>query len=213
MRRPTALRALSASDVLSNETRARRASTGLRAAAPLLAATALLLAGCAGGGDWPGSPAEPAPTAPVASVDASHAPSEERPAPSVSTPTPTTADSCDWDRPAAPGTSAAPNGSVGAVRDTIVGAWQHTHIDTGEGFAPIDGADIRYVFPSADEILYCQDVPGATLQAEQRGAITWEDTTIVLPGGALRYTVTDWSDSAMVWHNHLDGSRYLLVRR
>ena len=182
----------------------------------MLVAAALVLTGCAGGAGWPGSaPAvqqSPNSESGPAAVE-TPAPGDDAPESSASTAPRPVVDSCDWDAAALVGSpSDAASGQHGALRDVIAGSWQHTHFDAGQGFEAL-GQDIRYVFPSDDEILYCQHVPGVTDHAENRASITWEDTTIVLPGGAVRFTVTDWSESSMLWLNHLDNSTYLLVRR
>lgn len=124
-------------------------------------------------------------------------------------------ETCGWDSPAVSGDSGgAPNGQEGDLATVIVGAWQHTHFDSGSGFEPNGpGTDIRYVFPSATRILYCQDVAGATNQAQNAADITLDGTKIVLPGSAPGYTATAWNADTMVWTNNLDGSTYLLKRR
>lgn len=142
--------------------------------------------------------------------DAPETPAQDQPpAPRVQEET------CDWDSPQLVSQGASgivPSGQVGSLPDTIIGAWQHTHFDTGSGFEPV-AEDIRYVFPSIDRILYCQHVPGITNQAQNAADISWEGDRIVLPGAAPGYLVTEWSDSAMVWLNLMDDSHYLLQRR
>lgn len=125
------------------------------------------------------------------------------------------AESCGWDSPKIPGSSSdAPSDQSGGLETAIIGAWQHTHIDSGSGYEPVgDGTDIRYVFPSTTRILYCQDVKGATDQAENAADITLDGTKIVLPGSAPGFEVISWSADTMVWNNNLDGSKYLLHRR
>ena len=96
----------------------------------------------------------------------------------------------------------------------IVGAWQHTHIDTGSGFEPLGpGTDIRFVFPSTTRLLYCQDVQGATNQAENAVDIEINGTSIVLPAPATGYEMIAWTAESMLWTNLRDGSTYLLRRR
>lgn len=122
-------------------------------------------------------------------------------------------ETCDWDSPAiAANATGAPGGAGSDLPTAIVGAWQHTHIDTGAGFEPLlSGEDIRYVFPSASRILYCQDVSGATDQAQNAADFTLDGNTIKLP--ASSFEVTAWDDQSMVWVNSRDGSIYLLQRR
>lgn len=125
------------------------------------------------------------------------------------------ADTCDWDSARlSPGdTSAAPTGTAGKLSETIIGSWQHTHIDTGAGFEPLKSTtDIRFVL-SPDRFLYCQDVEGATDHSENSAPLRLDGSEIVLPSPATGYGVTAWDDDAMVWINHRDGSLYLLVRR
>lgn len=141
---------------------------------------------------------------------------EESPAPEPTADAPAVQEeSCGWDSPpvsADPG--GAPSGPGDSLETVIIGAWQHTHIDTGAGFEPNGaGIDIRYVFPSTTRLLYCQDVAGATDQAENAADITLDGTKIVLPGSAPGYTVASWSADTMVWTNNRDGSSYLLQRR
>src|SRR5690606_103164 len=114
------------------------------------------------------------------------------------------ADSCEWEAAALiGGDTSTPSGQDGDVQAAVIGAWQHTHFDTGAGYEAVEN-DIRYVFASADQLLYCQDVPGVTDQAENRAPITWEGTRIVLPGGAPGYVVESWDGDTMVWTNRLD---------
>src|SRR5699024_3078101 len=112
------------------------------------------------------------------------------------------------------GAGSVPSGTDGSLDTVIIGAWQHTHFDTGGGYEPLgDGTDIRYIFPSTERILYCQDVAGATQQAENAADITLDGTEIVLPSPASGYNVVAWDADTMVWKNHRDGSLYLLQRR
>ncbi len=123
------------------------------------------------------------------------------------------AEDCGWDRSglASPPVT-LPSGGDGDLGVRLVGAWQHTHFDTGGGFEPLDGKDIRYIFPSTERMLYCQHVPGVTEFAEQGTDITLEGQAIVLPGSHPGFTVQEWDDSSMVWVNNMDGSLYLLQR-
>lgn len=121
---------------------------------------------------------------------------------------------CGWEAPglATPAVS-LPSGGDGDLGVRLVGAWQHTHFDSGSGFESIEGKDIRYIFPSTERMLYCQHVPNVTDFAEQGTDIALEGQSIVLPGAHPGYTVQEWNDSSMVWVNHMDGSLYLLQRR
>ena len=125
------------------------------------------------------------------------------------------AESCDWDAPAVAGDSSGIPSSPGDSLETaIIGAWQHTHFDKGNGFETVGaGTDIRYVFPSTTRILYCQDVDGATSQAQNAADITLDGTSIVMPSPHKGFEVTAWSADTMTWTNNLDGSTYLLKRR
>ncbi|MHA3722931.1 hypothetical protein ACXR2T_03530 [Leucobacter sp. HY1910] len=182
-------------------------------ALPVAGALALGLAGCA---PEPGATAENPPAAaadperetaakPVQEPEVTEeTPKEQAPAPQ----------DCGWgaERVAAD-LSAVPSGQEGDLADVLPGSWQHVGIDEGAGYDTDLGADIRYVFPSTSEVIYCQDVPGITDQAENRVAFELAGTEIVLPAPATGYAVQSWSDSAMVWLNHRDGSLYLLQRR
>lgn len=125
------------------------------------------------------------------------------------------AEDCEWSSPTISVASvpSVPAGQEGAIEDVIVGSWQHTHYDSGTGYQPLEGKDIRYVFPSTERILYCQHVPDITDFAENAAPISWDGTRIVLPGSAPGYIVSEWNDSTMVWINRMDDSRYLLQRR
>lgn len=123
------------------------------------------------------------------------------------------AESCDWDSPKlSSGVPDIPQSGEGDLKATIVGAWQHTHFDTGGGYEAATN-DHRYIFPSSDRVLYCQHVPGITDHAENSADFTWDDTRIVLPGGAPGFVVLSWDADTMVWLNRADDSHYLLQRR
>lgn len=125
----------------------------------------------------------------------------------------TQADSCEWEIPALASPSVVSvDGQEGDISELIVGSWQHTHFIKGDVFDTVDN-DIRYVFPAADKLIYCQDVPGITDQAENRADISLDGLDIVLPGSAPGYTILAWTDSEMLWLNKLDNSKYLLQRR
>lgn len=194
----------------------------------LLGAAALMLGGCATDptDDVTTTPADTAEVeAPAPDADGDDAPATADDEPTDAqdegedaeedpdTTTSTQAESCDWDSPVLSAGASAPSGQDGDLTAIIVGAWQHTHIDSGSGFEPIEDKDIRYVFPSPERMLYCQHVPGVTEYAENGGDISWEDTGIVLPNGQVGYTVTAWDENSIVWKNEYEGSSYLLQRR
>ena len=176
-----------------------------------LACLGVLLTACSSGALADEEPTQPpAPEAPSASAvtegdDAATA------QPAAETPDAAPADSCDWETAALEVGPTPASGQDGDLMRHIVGAWQHTHIDSGGGFEPV-GIDIRYVFPDQSRLLYCQHVVGVTEQAENRADVAWDEHTIVLHG-TPGYTVTDWNADTMVWQNHFDGSIYLLHRR
>lgn len=123
------------------------------------------------------------------------------------------ADSCDWDAARLAGAGVnAPPGQAGELAQVIIGAWQHTHIDDGNGFEVVEN-DLRFVFPEATEMLYCQHVPGITDYAENRGEISWDGNQLNLPGGTPGYIVTHWDAQTMIWQNLIVDSTYLLQRR
>lgn len=124
-------------------------------------------------------------------------------------------ETCDWESPAmTSGSTAAPQDQNGELATALIGAWQHTHINEGSAFEPVGaGTDIRYIFPSSSRLLYCQDVAGATHQAENATDLTIEGTTLILGASGVSYGVVAWDANAMVWKNHRDGSLYLLQRR
>lgn len=152
--------------------------------------------------------AEPAETpAELPPLEAPAEPRTDRPDAAVQ------ADSCEWDIPQVTTAAAAPpSGTAGDLATAIVGSWQHTHFDTGNGFEAVS-KDIRYVFPAADQLIYCQHVPGVTDHAEHRAAFALDGTSIVLPSPSKGYEVMAWSADSMLWLNNQDGSTYLLARR
>ena len=121
---------------------------------------------------------------------------------------------CDWDSPRlSSGDASEPSGEGDDVAVAFLGSWQHTHINEGGGFKPLKPTtDIRYVL-SSDTFLYCQDVQGATKQAENSAPLILEGDEIVLPSPATGYKIVAWNENTMVWLNHRDGSLYLLQRR
>ncbi|MDO5735886.1 MAG: hypothetical protein Q4P15_05380 [Propionibacteriaceae bacterium] len=197
---------------------------------------ALLLGGCSGAGPAPETSTESSGTAvpsapivdespssdtePVASFVES-SPAEEEPASTTSEPAePVTVmqeETCDWEsEPLVPGSAGdVPSGpddaDLGAV---LIGAWQHTHIDSGSGYEPVgSGTDIRFVFPSTTRILYCQDIAGILPEGENAADIELAGTDIQIAGAAPVYTVLAWTGDTMVWNNNRDDSLYLLKRR
>lgn len=184
-------------------------------------ASVLLLGGCTAGPDLGGiatSPAaESAVTQAATETTAPEPPAEQK---ATETQVPETAPSqdetCDWDsgRLDSGSGSGAPSSPGTDFEAALIGSWQHTHIDSGSGFEALESTtDIRYVFPSSTRLLYCQDVQGATSQAENAVDIELNGTEIVLPSPATGYTATAWNEDTMVWTNHRDGSIYLLKRR
>ncbi|PRZ41961.1 hypothetical protein CLV47_10789 [Antricoccus suffuscus] len=122
-------------------------------------------------------------------------------------------ETCDWASPKVSGVAEVPVGQDGELAEVIVGSWQHTHTDEGNGFVATTN-DHRYVFPSPDRMLYCQHVPGATDHDENAADIVLNGTTIELPGGKYSYTVTAWDEDTLVWDNPVGGGYvYLLQRR
>lgn len=188
-------------------------------------ASILLLSGCTAGPDFGGTSQSPATesTAPPAATETTApapppAPAEQKPA---ETKAPESApvsqeETCDWDsgRLDSGSASGAPSSTGTDLETALIGSWQHTHIDSGGGFEALETTtDIRYVFPSTNRLLYCQDVQGATTQAENAVDMELNSQELVLPSPATGYTVTAWSADTMVWTNHRDGSLYLLKRR
>ncbi len=180
-----------------------------------LAASALVLGGCAA---EPGAGApRPAPPAPSSAATGPAAAEPDVAEPTTPAPAAVTQDeTCDWGsgRLASGSADAVPSAPGGDLTTALIGAWQHTHIDTGSGYEAVSPTtDIRYVFPSTARLLYCQDVENATSQAENTADITLDGTELVLPSPATGYAVTAWDADTMVWTNHRDGSTYLLKRR
>ena len=142
------------------------------------------------------------------------APAEEPKRPAAEEPQAPAPTDCGWDSPTlAADLGKVPTGQEGDLSDVLPGAWQHVAYDEGAGYTDDLTADIRYVFPSTTELIYCQDVPGITDQAENRASVQLDGLEIVLPAPASGYAVQAWSKDAMVWVNHRDGSLYLLQRR
>ena len=124
-------------------------------------------------------------------------------------------ETCNWENARLDsGSASAPGSASGELAASIIGAWQHTHIDSGSGFEAVKPTtDIRYVFPSTTTMLYCQDVAGATSQAERSVEITLDGVELILPSPATGYGIIAWDSDTMLWKNHRDGSLYLLKRR
>ena len=122
---------------------------------------------------------------------------------------------CDWETGRLEsGASNAPSSNVGELSTVLIGAWQHTHIDSGAGFEPVKPTtDIRYVFPSTTTLVYCQDVTGAMKKAGRTVTISLDGVELILPSPATGYAVTAWDANTMAWENHRDGSLYFLKRR
>lgn len=166
---------------------------------------ALAMTGCASAVDLPAPGAT--------TVDGSSDSPSATPGAGTEEPTQQAA-SCEWDLPQlAAGDPVAPGGTAGDLATVLVGSWQHTHIDEGDGFEAVD-EDIRYVFPSAEQLIYCQHVPGATDHAENKVAITLDGSTILPPSPHKGFEALAWSADTMLWgNNYIDGVTYLLVRR
>ena len=120
--------------------------------------------------------------------------------------------SCGWDVGPATWSGEMPGRQPDSLVPGIVGAWQHTHVNDGGGMKPVSG-DIRYIFPSENEMIYCQDIPGITDKAEQPTLITIADNRISPPAPHPGFDVMLMDENTMVWINNLDGSSYVLVRR
>ncbi len=186
-----------------------------RVRGPLLALVlggTLALTGCAAesrGDDAPSAPEAGTPSGTAGPSDATAEQDAASDDPRIQ------GESCDWDTAALSADSlpGIPSGQEGELHAVIIGAWQHTHYDAGGGYQALADEDIRYVFPSTGRLLYCQHVPGVTEHRDSGADIGWEDTIIVLPGGAPGFIVSAWNDEAMVWTNRMDGSLYLLQRR
>jgi hypothetical protein len=121
-------------------------------------------------------------------------------------------DSCEWEKPQASSEATLPSGHEGDLATVLIGSWQHTHYDSGDGMEAVDN-DIRYVFPAPGELIYCQHVPGVTDHAESRAAFTLDGSLIAPPSPHKGFEVTAWSADRMAWTNNFDGSTYLLIRR
>lgn len=180
-----------------------------RVAAAILA-SALVLTGCAGESFFQADAPATSSTAPASDPAAPSTPEEKPDAKPA-----TQEETCNWGTARMDsGSATAPNGQSGDLATVLIGSWQHTHIDSGSGYEALKPTtDIRFVFPSTTRLLYCQDVAGATSQAENAVNISLDGTELVLPSPATGYGVVSWDANTMVWKNHRDGSLYLLQRR
>lgn len=172
-------------------------------------ATVFALAGCA----TPAVPDGAKPDAADTGSSTSETTDDESPAePAEPVDDGAQAESCDWDAPRISGSAEVPSGQDGVLAEVLVGAWQHTHTDDGSGFVEVTN-DHRFVFPSADRMLYCQNVPGETDFAENVADIVLNDTLLDLPS-KYDYTVIAWDADTMLWDNPVGGGYvYLLQRR
>lgn len=168
-------------------------------------AVVLTLTGCVGppvtGGPSTGTTAPAESTSPPTEIDEPAEPAG---------PTEQAA-SCEWDIPAVTADATLPIGQTGDLATVLIGSWQHTHFDSGDGWEVLD-KDIRYVFPTPGQLIYCQHVPGITDHAENSTTHTLEGT-LIAPPSHKGFDATAWSADRMVWTNNYDGSSYLLVRR
>lgn len=179
--------------------------TRLLSTVAVAAALSLAVSGCVGPPvTGPATPGGPAPTAPAGETGSPGA--SEPGAPRVQ------ADSCEWELPRVNADAVTPSGQSGELVSVLIGSWQHTHFDTGSGWESTSN-DLRYVFPAEDRMIYCQHVPGITDHAENRAGISLEGALIQPPSPHPGFEVVAWSTDTMLWVNHFDDSRYLLVRR
>lgn len=182
--------------------------------AGLAAAGLLIIAGCSSGTTTDEQPSSAAGSA-SAAPDNAESPAPSEPAPSEEA-VRTQEASCEWDSPRlTAGVPELPTGISDDLSQALIGSWQHTHIDSGAGFEPLDkGHDIRFVFPSADTMVYCQDIKGILEEQQNKAAVTLEGTLIGPAGGEPIYKVLAASDDVMLWQNlRLSGETYLLQRR
>lgn len=177
------------------------------------AASALILSGCA-------AEPEDAPSDATAEAPIEAAPTEQEEAeeeePEAEPEAATQEKTCDWDTAALrPGsTGEVPTSADGDINTAIIGAWQHTHIDEGDGFYEVgEGTDIRFVFPSPTEFLYCQDIAGVLEERQIDATVVIENNEISRPDSDPVYVAQAWSDDTLVLTNMLDQSLYLLKRR
>lgn len=82
------------------------------------------------------------------------------------------------------------------------------------GCAPeVDSAGPGDTDASAEQLIYCQHVPGATDHAENSAVITLEGSTITPPSPHKGFEVLAWSEDTMLWkNNYIASTTYLLVR-
>jgi len=150
--------------------------------------------------------------APDSSQNPGETPAPETDAPAEPAGPAEQADSCEWDLDRVTADATPPSGQAGDLAMVLIGSWQHTHFDTGNGMEA-NTNDIRYVFPSVDDLIYCQHVEGITDHAENRASISLDGTVIQPPSPHPGFEVMAWSADRMLWKNNFDGSTYLLVRR
>ena len=185
-------------------------------AATAVLASTLMLAGCAPTPifDSPSAQNSQESTPSTAGGQAS-TPAESPTTAPPKTETPTQEESCDWKSPRMDsGSAKAPSGQSGDLAVALIGAWQHTHTDEGAGYVALKPTtDIRFVFPSSTRMLYCQDVKGATTQAENPVDLIINGMELELGSSGVSYGVVAWDANTMVWKNNRDGSNYLLQRR
>ena len=122
--------------------------------------------------------------------------------------------SCEWDKPqiTADPKADAPQGTSGDLKKIVVGSWQQTHFDFGDGFKPVKDKDLRYVFPSSSRLLFCKDAVGTTNRVDNAADIVWDGNLIAPPAGK-GFEIVSWNNEAMIWVNKFDNARYLLKRR
>jgi len=130
------------------------------------------------------------------------------------------ADGCEWDEPRlrAEALPELPREQDGPLADALPGAWQHTFTKTEPGeYEPLrDTTDIRFVFPAADALLYCQSVTAGAVKIgprENATPVRFEGDRLVLRSGP-GYTALAWSPDVMLWRNERNPREtYVLQRR
>jgi hypothetical protein len=129
-------------------------------------------------------------------------------------------DGCDWGEPRlrADTLPELPQTQDGPLADALPGAWQHTFTKTEPGeYEPLrDTTDIRFVFASAESLIYCQSVMAGAVKIgprENATPVRFEGDRLVLRSGP-GYTALAWSSDVMLWRNERNPREtYVLQRR
>ena len=117
----------------------------------------------------------------------------------------------------ADGAPEVPTDTSGDVAAAVIGLWQHTYTEDGDGNlseVSDDSTDIRFSIPDANTFRFCQqvDILGDEPQINE-SELTIDGLKLDI--SAAGYTVAGWSDDVLRLHNDYfeDRDEYFLLER